>query len=124
MDGRAGTQVLAEDEALQRHAAALDVVSDCPLVAGGRTTLLPSGAQAQAAMFQAIEGAHQNLHLEYYEFENVHRNGHTVTDLLVEKLRQGIHVALSYDAAGWTTPMTRSSPGCARRAQRCWSSRR
>jgi len=93
-------QVLAQDEALQRQAAAHDPVSDCPLLDGAGVTLLPSGADAMDAMFAAIEAADQCLHMEYYEFEDVHWRGRSLVDLLIEKLRQGIRVALSYDGAG------------------------
>ncbi len=96
----ASDQTLDQDEALQRHAGAHGPVSDCPLLGGAGITLLPSGAEALDAMFAAIAGARQRLHLEYYEFEDVHWAGHSVTDLLVEKLGQGVQVALSYDAAG------------------------
>ena len=93
-------QTLDQDEALQRHAAAHGPVSDCPLLNGAGVTLLPSGGETLDAVFAAIAGARQRLYLQYYEFEDVHWAGHSLTDLLVKKLGQGVQVALSYDAAG------------------------
>ena len=93
-------QTLAQDGALQRHAAVHGPISDCPLLDGARVTLLPSGGETLDAVFAAIEAARQQLHLEYYIFEDVHWRGRSLIDLLVEKCRQGVQVALSYDGAG------------------------
>jgi cardiolipin synthase len=93
-------QIVDQNEALQRHAAAHGPVSDCLLLGGARVTLLPSGGETLDAVFAAIKAAGQHLHLEYYEFEDVHWGGHSLVDLLIEKLRQGVQVALSYDGAG------------------------
>jgi phosphatidylserine/phosphatidylglycerophosphate/cardiolipin synthase-like enzyme len=117
-------QALDHDEALQRHAAAHSPVSDCPLVGGAGVTLLPSGGHALDAVFATIDAASRQLHMEYYEFEDVHWGGRSLVDLLVEKLRQGVRVALSYDGLDRRTPTMRCSTGCARRAARCWNSAR
>ena len=63
-------------------------------------TLLPTGAATFDAMFTAIAGAEISLHLEYYEFEDVHWRGQRLVDLLIERLEAGVRVALSYDGAG------------------------
>jgi len=96
----AAAQILDQDEALQRHAAAHGPASDCPLLGGARVTLLRGGGEALDAIFGAIEAACHQLHMEYYKFEDVHWRGRSLIDLLVEKLHQGVQVALSYDAAG------------------------
>jgi cardiolipin synthase A/B len=93
-------QILEQDEALQRHAAAHLPVSDCPLLGGAGVTLLAGGGETLDAVFGAITAAHQQLCMEYYTFEDVHWLGRSLVDLLVEKLEQGVHVALSYDGAG------------------------
>ncbi len=93
-------QTQDQDEALQRHAAAHGPVSDCPLLYGAGVTLLPSGGETLDAVFAAIAGARERLYLQYYEFEDVHWAGHSLADLLIEKLGQGVQVALSYDGAG------------------------
>ena len=91
---------LDPDEALRRHLAAHGPVSDCPLLPGHAVTLLPSGVEAIAAMFAAIAQARDHLHLEYYGFEDVHLDGQSLVDLLVARLRDGVRVAISFDAAG------------------------
>ena len=62
--------------------------------------LLPSGADVLTAMFAAIRAARDHLHLEFYEFEDVHWDGESLIDLLVQKLAEGVQLALSYDSAG------------------------
>src|ERR1700761_5551576 len=91
---------LDHDEALQRPAPSHLPVSDCPLLDGAAVTLLPSGANTLDAIFAAITDARQHLHMEYYTFEDIHWHGRSLIDLLVEKLRQGVCVALSFDGAG------------------------
>ena len=84
-----------QDEALRRHAAVHAPVSDCPILSGAKVTLLPSGGETLDAVFAAIRAARQQLHMEYYEFEDVHWGGRGLVDLLVEKLGQGVKVVLS-----------------------------
>jgi cardiolipin synthase A/B len=96
----ASDQILDQDEALQRHAATHLPVSDCPLLGGAEVTLLPGGGETLEAVFAAIEAARHQLQMEYYTFEDVHWRGRSLVDLLVEKLRQGVLVALSFDGAG------------------------
>jgi cardiolipin synthase len=57
-------------------------------------------AKTLDAVCGAITGARQQLRMEYYTFEDVHWCGRSLVDLLVEKLEQGVQVALSYDGAG------------------------
>ena len=86
------------DRALKRQMGALRGRTE--LIEGNRVTLLPTGAATFDAMFAAIAGAESSLHLEYYEFEDVHWRGQRLVDLLIERLRAGVRVALSYDGAG------------------------
>jgi cardiolipin synthase len=96
----APNQTLEQDEALQRHAAAHGLVSDCPLLGGGAVTLLPGGGETMDAVFAAIDAARLHVHMEYYAFEDVHWAGCSLVDLLVGKCQQGVQVVLSYDGAG------------------------
>ena len=91
---------LDQDEALQRHATAHSPVSDCPLLAGAGVTLLPGGGETLTAIFKAVAAARHQLLMEYYIFEDVHWRGRSLVDLLVEKMGQGVQVAISYDGAG------------------------
>ena len=95
-----GTDDAEWREALQRHAAAHDPVSDCPLVEGNRVTLLPGGAEAMSAIFEVIEHATDHIHMEYYTFENVHCGGRTMGELLQRKLAEGVEVSIIFDAVG------------------------
>ncbi len=88
------------DDDLRRHAALHGKAARVPLVGGARVTLLPGGAETLDAIVEAIEQAREWLHLEYYEFQDVHWRGCRVVDLLVEKCRQGVRLVVSYDAAG------------------------
>lgn len=88
------------DESLEQQMAAHAPVSVCPVVGGAAVTLLPSGADALDGIYQAIESAQHFLYLEYYEFQDLHWRGRRLVDLLVEKLGQGVRIALSYDAVG------------------------
>ena len=88
------------ERALDRQLGALGPRNARKLIEGNRVTLLPTGAAAFDAMFAAIAGAEICLHLEYYEFEDVHWRGQGLVDLLVARLRAGVRVALSYDGAG------------------------
>jgi cardiolipin synthase len=89
-----------DTDALRRHTAALTPLSDCPLIEGNAVQLLPSAADTLAAMFDAIEAARQYVHLEYYTFEDVHIAGRSLANLLHAKLKQGVRIALCYDAVG------------------------
>ena len=88
----------SKDLALDRQIGAMRVPAK--LIEGNRVTLLPTGAATFDAMFTAIAEAETSLHLEYYEFEDVHWRGQRLIDLLVERLKAGVRVALSYDGAG------------------------
>lgn len=88
------------DENFRHHAALHEPVSNCPLLDGNRVDLLPSGADAMTAIFDAIASARDHLHLEYYIFENVHWRGTTLRDLLLEALARGVRCALIYDSVG------------------------
>jgi cardiolipin synthase len=88
------------DEDLWRHATTHQPVSDCPLLDGNEITLLPSGADTIAAMFDALERARDHIHLEYYIFDNVHLQGRCLLDLLLAARGRGVEIAIIYDSVG------------------------
>jgi cardiolipin synthase len=96
MPTRQGTR----DEDLWRHAATHDPVSDCPLLDGNEITLLPSGADAIGAMFDALAQARDHIHLEYYIIDNVHFRGRCLLDLLLAARGRGVKIAIIYDSVG------------------------
>jgi cardiolipin synthase A/B len=89
-----------DTDLLERHLAVEQAVSETPLVAGNRTTLLRDGGQTFAAMFAAIHGAKHHLDLEYYIFEDVANGGEHLGDLLIAKRRAGLRINVIYDSIG------------------------
>lgn len=85
---------------LERHLAIEQALVGAPLVAGNRTVLLRDGPASFRAMFAAIRAARRFVLLEYYIFENVESGGETLADLLIDKRRQGVEVAIIYDGYG------------------------
>jgi cardiolipin synthase A/B len=69
------------------------------LLAGNRVALLRDGTAAFPAMLEAIAGAQAQILLEMYWFGS-DRTGRRFADALSEKARQGIEVAVVYDAVG------------------------
>ncbi|HET6435902.1 MAG TPA: cardiolipin synthase [Xanthomonadaceae bacterium] len=67
--------------------------------------LLVDGKATYAALLEAIAGAREHVHLEYYIFA-ADRTGTLVRDALVERARAGVAVRLLLDAVG--------SAGCTR----------
>ncbi|HVA15302.1 MAG TPA: phospholipase D-like domain-containing protein [Stellaceae bacterium] len=90
----------AHSDLLQLHLAIEQEVSGAPLSVGNRTHLLVDGPATFRAMFAAIRSAKRNVYLEYYIFENVESDGVHLVDLLTEKARAGVSVAVIYDSYG------------------------
>jgi cardiolipin synthase len=88
------------DEDLRRHTVTHQPVSDCPLLEGNEITLLPSGADTIAAMFDALAQARDHIHLEYYIIDNVQCRGRCLLDLLLAARARGVAVAIIYDSVG------------------------
>jgi cardiolipin synthase len=86
--------------ALQRHLSVEQLVAGTPLSAGNRITILRDGPETFAAIFAAIHAAKQYLYLEYYIFEEVQNNGEQLSDLLVARAREGLHIVIIYDSVG------------------------
>jgi cardiolipin synthase len=87
-------------DALQRHAAEHEKVSDCPLLNGNTVALSPHGAEALKAIFTAIATAERYLLLEYFTVQDVAVEGRSLFDLLVERASAGVQIRVLYDAAG------------------------
>ena len=89
-----------DDALLKRHTAYEEAISESPLIAGNRTRLLRDGPQTFKAMFAAIQGATNNINLEYYIFEDVESDGVHLGDLLIAKRQAGVAVNVIYDSYG------------------------
>ncbi len=85
---------------LARHLAIEQEISDGPLIAGNRTTILRDGPAAFHAIFAAIAAARQRVDLEYYILENVTSEGVALADLLVRKRGEGVAINVIYDSFG------------------------
>jgi len=87
-------------DALQRHLAIEQTVAESPLIAGNSTHLLQDGPETFKAIFTAARAAKDHINLEYYIFEDVQYDNEHLSDLLMEKLRQGVKVNIMYDSIG------------------------
>jgi cardiolipin synthase len=89
-----------DDNMLERHLAAMQAVSDAPLITGNRVKLLVDGPRAYAAMFTAIAAAKRHINIEMYIFDEAHQGERALTDLLVDRATQGVAINVLYDAVG------------------------
>jgi cardiolipin synthase A/B len=89
-----------DTDVLARHSALEDALADNPLVVGNRVTLLRDSTATLAATFRIIREAKNHLNLEYYIVEDIEENGVRLSDLLIEKQREGVPVSLIYDGVG------------------------
>ena len=88
-----------DDEKLQRQVAVEGQVAGTPLVAGNAVTLVQNGRPTYDLMEQAILSAKTNISVESYTMEG-DSIGTAITDLLIEKHRQGVAVEIIYDSYG------------------------
>jgi cardiolipin synthase len=70
-----------------------------PLVLGNDARLLVDGPATHRAMFQAIEGARDHVHLQSYIVE-ADEIGERLAELLLRKRSQGVRVRVLYDSVG------------------------
>jgi cardiolipin synthase A/B len=73
-----------------------------PATFGNRVEVLSQMPRTLALMEEAIEGAQQTLHLEYYIWKP-DRTGTRLRDMLIEKARAGVKVRFLYDGIGSIT---------------------
>jgi len=91
-------------EILQRHTAVLESVTESPLTKGNKVTLLSDGQAAYAAMFKAMQGARDHIHLETYIIDD-DDVGRQFSDLMLKRRAEGVQVSLIYDSVGsFTNP--------------------
>jgi cardiolipin synthase len=88
-----------ETDVLDRHLALEAAISDSPLVAGNRVSLLLDGPATYQAMFAAIEGARDHINMETYILE-ADEVGQRFAAALIAKQRQGVTVNLIRDSVG------------------------
>ncbi len=88
-----------ETDVLDRHLALEAAITDSPLVAGNRVTLLLDGPATYQAMFAAIERARDHINMETYILED-DEVGQRFAGVLIAKQRQGVTVNLIHDSVG------------------------
>jgi cardiolipin synthase A/B len=97
-------QASGKTDLLKRHLAFEQALTGSPLIVGNKVTLLENGADTYRAMFNAIEGAENNINLESFEFMD-DPIGQEFADALIARQRAGIQVNVIYDSFGsWGTP--------------------
>jgi cardiolipin synthase len=92
-------QATGSTDILHRHLAFEQAITGSSLIVGNKVTLLENGADTYRAMFNAIEGADDNINLETYEFDD-DPIGQEFADALIAKQRAGIQVNVIYDSFG------------------------
>ncbi|PPQ25914.1 hypothetical protein CCS01_31590 [Rhodopila globiformis] len=85
---------LLEEFNLQR------ALSAAPIVIGNKVTLLPGGAQAFAAMFQALGAAKDSINLEYFILADIESGGVHLSEILLDRLNAGVRMNIIYDSYG------------------------
>ena len=91
---------VGDTDLLDRHLKAEQALAGSPLVVGNQTKILRDGEETFRAMFAAMDGAKQQINLEYYIFEDVESDGRKLGDLLVDKRQAGVAVNVIYDSYG------------------------
>ena len=88
----------APDEA-QAHSRLIERSCGLPMASCHRADFLKDGAATLAALVEAIDGAREQVHLEYYIFEPDH-SGLQVLEALTRKASEGVTVRLIIDGVG------------------------
>ena len=88
-----------ETSIFDRHLALEGEIAGSPLVVGNRVTLLKDGPATYAAMFAAIAGARDHIHMETYIIED-DEVGERFAAALIAGRARGVRVSLIYDAVG------------------------
>lgn len=84
---------------LDRQTVLEQQIGGSALVVGNKVTLLQDGPATYEAMFTAMRGARQSIHLESYIIEDG-EVGQQFADLLIERRAAGVQVSLIYDSVG------------------------
>lgn len=88
-----------QTDIFERHLALEEALVGRPLVTGNKVTLLQDGRATYEAMLSAIRGARDHVHMETYILED-DEVGRLFSQALIAKQREGVSVALIYDAVG------------------------
>jgi cardiolipin synthase len=92
-------QRTGDTDILDRHLAFEQAITGSPLIVGNKVTLLKNGPDTYRAMFDAIEGATDNINLETFTIED-DSAGKKFADVLIAKQRVGVQVNIIFDDFG------------------------
>lgn len=84
----------------KRHLVIEQAVAETPLVAGNSTKLLKDGPETFKAIFEEIRGAKKHINMEYYILEDIEYDGQKLSDLLIQKRKEGVAINIIYDYFG------------------------
>lgn len=87
------------DDFLAAHLRVEEAVAGMPLTAGNHVRILDDGPATYRAMYEAIQGAREFIHLETYIFED-DEVGLRLAQLLADKRAEGVAVAVMVDGVG------------------------
>ncbi len=85
---------------LRRHLVVEQTLSGRPLYSGNLVTPLHDGPDAFQATFAAIHQAQHFLYVEYYILQDVQCGTERLSDLLIARAHEGVHIDVLYDALG------------------------
>lgn len=88
-----------KEDFLARHLQVEEAITGAPLTAGNALELYIDGPSAYKAMAQAIREAKSFIHMESYILDD-DEIGNGFADLLIEKRKEGVAVALMVDSIG------------------------
>lgn len=77
----------------------LSGLSDGPITGCNTSRLLSSTEEAYTSMIEAMEGAREHIHLQFYIFRD-DETGERFQDVMIRKARQGVKVRLLCDGLG------------------------
>lgn len=83
----------------ERHLALEQEIVGTPLMVGNKVVLLQDGPATYQAMFDAIEAARDNIHMETYIIED-DEVGRKFAEALIAKQKRGVQVTFMYDSVG------------------------
>ena len=73
--------------------------SKCPVTSQNEITLLKDGKNTFESIFNALEGAKEHIHLQYYIFEDGHL-AQKLLEIFEKKVKENVQIRLLYDGIG------------------------
>ncbi len=87
------------DSPYKELATLLNRTKDAPLLYGSQFKIYTQGKEKFKDLFEDIRNAKHHIHVQYYIFSD-DEVGHTMRDLLIQKVHEGVQVRVLYDDVG------------------------